>query len=296
MKGNRGLLLLIIALVVGGLIVFYFSYYGKAPERQPSLKEAEQLESKDLEERGIIARLPTTEAPQEKLAEVLGEKEVESKIISVEAECENLERNLVEFFEYLDGKDYIRELEIGEDILTHFKKIIQVLSSNPPVPAGEGFEHNMIIKNIYHFYRVLGLKDLNMIRLILKNEADSMEINLASFYKWLMSCDECKHKEVQPPTLDVVYKYAGFLVNSIGGKAYLFRRETRLRLLINYYCIILLHEIDKRKMNTFGIDIIPYLEPLADEIDNYQSLYFRREYAGKLIDIKNYYIDKRKNA
>ena len=49
-------------------------------------------------------------------------------------------------------------------------------------------------------------------------------------------------------------------------------------------------------MNTFGIDITPYLEPLANEIDNYQPIYFRREYVGKLIDIQNYYINKRKTA
>jgi hypothetical protein len=294
MKGNRGLLLLIIALIVGGLIVFYFSYYGEESERQSGIQETEQSEFRDLEEGDVVTRLPATEAPQEKLEEVLEEQEVESKTIGVEDECGNLEKNLVEFFEYLDGKDYIKKLGIREDMLTHFKKIIQALSSNPPVPAGENFERDMIIKNIYHFYRILGLKDLNLIKLILNNEADSMEINLASFYKWLMSADKCSYKEIQPPSLDVLYKYAGFLVNSIGGKAYLFRRETRLRLLANYYCILILHEADKRKMNTSGIDIIPFLEPLADEIDNYQPLYFRREYAGRLIDIKNYYINKRR--
>jgi hypothetical protein len=45
-------------------------------------------------------------------------------------------------------------------------------------------------------------------------------------------------------------------------------------------------------MNSFGVDITPFLEPLAEEIENYQFLYFRKEYAGKLINLKNYYLKK----
>ena len=123
-----------------------------------------------------------------------------------------------------------------------------------------------------------------------------MEINLALFYRWLMSGDECKGKKGLPPSLDSLYRYAGFLVNSIGGRAYLFRRKTRLRLLVYYYCLLIIHEADKRKMNSFGIDITPFLEPLAEEIGNHQLLYFRKEYAGKLIDLNNYYLRKRKTS
>ena len=94
--------------------------------------------------------------------------------------------------------------------------------------------------------------------------------------------------------MDTLYRYAGFLVNTIGGRAYLFRRKTRLRLLLSYYSLLIVHEADKKKMNNFGVDIIHFLEPLAEEIENNQLLYFRKEYAGKLIDIKNYYLKKRK--
>jgi len=63
---------------------------------------------------------------------------------------------------------------------------------------------------------------------------------------------------------------------------------------MNYYCLLIIHEADKKKMNSFGIDITPFLQPLAEDIENYQLLYFRKEYAGKLIDLKNYYLKKRK--
>lgn len=294
MKGNRGLLLLVIALIAGGLMALYFGYYGKKVEKQPAFQVAEDLKERAEEAEGVVIESPIIQAPQEKLEEVLGEEVGKRQIIEVEDECQKMERDLKEFFAYLDKKDYIRELRIGEDTFTHFKKIVRVLSLDPPVPAGEGLSYDTIIQNIYHFYRVLGLKDLRLIRLILKNEADTMEINLALFYRWLMSGDKCDQKEGLPPTIDTIYRYAGFLINSIGGRAYLFRRETRLSLLINYYCILIIHEADKKKMNSFGIDITPFLEPLAEDIENYQLLYFRKEYTGKLIDIKNYYLKKRK--
>jgi hypothetical protein len=287
MKRNRGLLLLVIALIAGGLLVLYFS--GKEGEKQPVFQEEEKREAEDTS-----VSSPDMQAPQERLKDVLGEKAIEGQAMKVEDECQKMKRELMEFFAYLDKEPYVRELEIGEDTFTRFKKIIHVLSLHPPLPAGEGINYDRIIENIYHFYRVLTLKDLRLIKLIARNEADSMEINLALFYRWLMSGDQCNRDNGLPPSWDTIYRYAGFLVNSIGGRSYLFRRDTRLRLLLSYYCLLIIHEADKRKMNSFGIDITPFLEPLAEEIEHYQLLYFRKEYAGKLIDIKSYYLRKRK--
>jgi hypothetical protein len=290
MKWNRGLLLLVIALITGGLIVFYFSNSGNESEKQQTIREAQE-EAEDK-----IVDPPTIQTPNEKLEEVSEEEVVENETMSVEDECQRMQRDLMEFFTYLDKKDYVRKLRIGEDTFSRFKKILHELSLHPPLPAGEGLNYDMIISNIYHFYRALNLKDVKLIRLIAKNEADTMEINLAFFYRWLMSGNECKRKKGLSLSPDTLYRYAGFLINSIGGRSYLFRRETRLRLLLSYYCLLTVHEADKKKMNSFGIDITPFLEPLAEEIENYQLLYFRREYAGKLIDLNNYYLRKRKGS
>jgi hypothetical protein len=290
MKWNRGLLLLVIALITGGLIVFYFSNSGNESEKQQTIREAQE-EAEDK-----IVESPTIQTPNEKLEEVSEEEVVENETMSVEDECQRMESDLMEFFTYLDKRDYVRKLRIGEDTFSRFKKILHELSLHPPLPAGEGLNYDMIISNIYHFYRALNLKDVKLIRLIAKNEADTMEINLAFFYRWLMSGNECKRKKGLSLSPDTLYRYAGFLINSIGGRSYLFRREPRLRLLLNYYCLLTVHEADKKKMNSFGIDITPFLEPLAEEIENYQLLYFRREYAGKLIDLNNYYLRKRKGS
>ena len=153
MKGNWGLLLLVLALVVG-LMVGYFRYCAKETGKPPTLHEAEKMEAKDLEdteEKGITAKPPTIQAPQKKLEEILREKAVESRTMSIEDECQKMEADLKEFFKYLDKQDYIRKLGIEEGTFNRFKKIVYVLSLHPPVPAGEGLNYDTIIKNIYHF-------------------------------------------------------------------------------------------------------------------------------------------------
>jgi hypothetical protein len=301
MKWNRGILLLIVALIVGGVLIFYFTYFSNESEKPPIPQDTERVkseahETRPMEPNEAPVQSPTVSIPQEEVEEDIEKKEVENIPLKLEDQCQKMEQDLEAFFTYLDTKDYIKELKLGEDTFSRFLRITHDLALAPPLPAGEGFDYDMIIKNIYHFYRVMNKTDLNMIRLILENEADTMEVNLALFYKWLMSGEECGRKEGIPPTLDTLYRYAGFLVNSIGGRAYLFRRQTRLRLLLYYYSLLIIHEADKKKMNSFGVDIIPFLEPLAEEIENYELLYFRKEYAGKLVTLKNYYLDKRKTS
>jgi len=300
MKRKGVLSLLVIALIIGGLALFFFSYYGNGSETQTAFQESAGTEVKDLGSglsdagKGDSQSLQSATS-QEQPAEGSVNKVVESQTMRVEEdECQKMKKDLMEFFAYLDKQDYIKGLQLNEDTFTHFMKIIHTLALDPPTPAGESLKYDTIIKNIYHFYRVLGLRDLKLILLVLRNEADTMEVNLALFYRWLVSGEKCNQKEMLPVFPDTVYRYAGFLVNSIGGRACLFRRDIRLRLLLNYYGVLIVHEADKRKMNSFGIDITPFLEPLAEEIENYQLLYFRKEYAGKLIDLKNYYLKKRR--
>jgi hypothetical protein len=297
MKGSRGLLYVAIALIVAGILFFLFAYRGGKEEvQQPAVEETEKREAPDLAERpkeageAVSAEKEAKKAPED----ISKQGEIGLPAAAGEDECERMEKEVKEFFAYLDGKDYVKELKIGEDMFTHFKKVVHLLSEKPPIPAGEGLKQDTMIRNIFHFYRVLGFRDLTLILRILRNEADTLELNLASLYEWLMSAEKCEQKDGLPPSLDIVYRYAGFLVNSIGGRSYLFRRETRLRLLVNYYCLLIIHEADKRKMNNFGIDITPFLEPLAEEIERYQFLYYRKEYAGKLIDLKNYYLKRRR--
>ncbi|MCD6297524.1 MAG: hypothetical protein J7M30_10255, partial [Deltaproteobacteria bacterium] len=207
--------------------------------------------------------------------------------------CARIEKNVGEFFHYLDEKAYVKKLNPKTDTYTQFKKILRRAAARPPFPAGENADPKMIIRNLYHFFRILDRKDLSLIRAVLKNEQDTMEISLEMFYRWLTLGDRCPDPENIRPSMTVLYQYAGFFINTTGGRAYLFRRPSGLRLLVSYYCVLIVHEADKKGRNSCGIDIFPLIKPLKNEIRYYPDFQFQEEYISQLGQIEDYYRKKR---
>ncbi|MFH0844650.1 MAG: hypothetical protein V1930_04180 [Pseudomonadota bacterium] len=207
--------------------------------------------------------------------------------------CDRLRNEIREFFKYLDTKNYIRHLELGMGTYDCFKQVIMKLSSNPPIPGGEGIDPRIMISNIYHLFRALDKKELRLIREVTKNEADTVEFTLRLFYKWLMEGERCPGPEGMRPSPEILYQYAGFLLNTIGGRAYLFRRPTELRVLLSYYCLLIIHEADKKGKNTYGVDIFPEISPILNEIRLIPNIQFQDDYIQDLTRLQNYYIKKR---
>ena len=218
---------------------------------------------------------------------------VEIRPIDMEESCKDIEKNISDFFNYLDKQKYIRHIQEGTRTHEHFKKLIKTLSANPPIPAGEGIDTMIMTKNIFYFYRILDDTDLRLLREILRNEKNSWEMNLDLFFKWFMVDKRCPDSEEVRPPLDVVYQYAGFLLNTIGGRSYLFRRSVEVRLLISYYCILIIHEADKKGKNNYGIDIFPHIASVAREISLYPDFLFQDEYLQNLGRISDYYLKRR---
>ena len=207
--------------------------------------------------------------------------------------CAQIENSVAEFFLYLDQKEYIRNLDLEVNVYVHTKEILKRLSARPPVPAGEGADPRIIIGNLYHFFRILKGKDIQLVKEVVRNEDANLEINLEMFYMWFMLGDRCPNPENVRPSFDVLYKYAGFLVNTTGGRAYLFRRPTPFRLLVSYYCLLVIQEADKRGKNTSGIDISPYIASLREEIIHYPDFQFQKEFVYRLSRLEDYYSRRR---
>lgn len=207
--------------------------------------------------------------------------------------CGQIEKNMLKFFKHLDQKDYIRQMNAGLDTFKVFREIIRKLSSQPPIPAGEALDSFVLSKNVFYFYRLLDKKEIQLIKEILKNETDILELNLDLFYKWLTTGNGCPDKSRIKPSMDVLYPYAGYLINSIGGRAYLFRRRPALRLLVSYYCLLIVNEADKTRKNSYGIDISPQIAMLREEMSYHHDFYFQKTYLKKLDDLSNYYIERR---
>ena len=104
----------------------------------------------------------------------------------------------------------------------------------------------------------------------------------------------CSEGEDIRPTLNVTYHYAGYLLNAIGGRSYLFRRSIRFRLLVSYYCLLIIHDADRKGKNSYGIDIFPFIPQVREEMSLYPDFGFQEEYLAKLDGLLNYYSQRRK--
>ncbi len=296
-KKNRRPLLpwlfVLIGLVAAGLVVYFI-----LAERSQEEKKVEEAGAPD---RKIMpdqkARAPLTDeeepvGPMEK-ASVLTEEAMEKEPADVEDRCREIEDRVQDFFSYLNKEAYVQDLETDTDTYERFETLMEKLSSQPPIPAGEGLDSLTMTKNVYHFYRVLDEDEIRLTKQILKNEAEYLEINLDTFFQWLMPADPCPDLDKARPSLDVLYPYAGFFLNTIGGRAYLFRRSTPVRLLISYYSLLIIHEADKRGDNTYGIDIFPEISRLAREISVYPDFQLQNTYIQQLTELQDYYLERR---
>ena len=226
-------------------------------------------------------------------APVVAQEIVQQKRESQEDYCKRIEKDVRDFFAYLDTRNYIRHIEGGNDTFDHFKKIVSRLAAKPPIPAGESADSTVLNSNIYHLFRVLDKRDIRLIREVIANESETLEMNVELFYRWLTLGERCPDPEGIRPSQEALYHYAGFFLNTIGGRSYLFRRPLRLRLLGTYYSLLIVHEADKEGRNLYGIDPFPHIAPLAKEIALYPGFRFQGAYLEKLEELEKYYLQRR---
>ena len=290
-KGGRfWLWLLSLLLIVGAaLVVIYFI----GTEEIQEVKIIPEPKKPAAPEKKAQALKVQQEIPKEKEDPPPVETPEPAPPVKEEDECVRVERNVKEFFDVLDKKPYVKSFKSGTGTRDHFRRILKRLASVPPVPAGEGTDPTIMTKNIFHFFRTLDRKDIGLIREILTRESDTMELNLDLFYQWLMLGEQCPDPEKIRPPLEVTYLYAGFFLNTIGGRAYLFRRPTLLRVLVSYYSLLIVHEADRKGENTYGIDIFPLIVPVREELRLFPNLLLKKEYISQLNNMENYYRKKR---
>jgi hypothetical protein len=62
--------------------------------------------------------------------------------------------------------------------------------------------------------------------------------------------------------------YAAFFLNTMGGRLYLFRRDSTLRMLVTYYAIITIDRANRLGNGGHGIDLNPAILSLIEEVEN----------------------------
>jgi hypothetical protein len=141
--------------------------------------------------------------------------------------------------------------------------------------------YNMV-RNVAHFYRVMGKKRVLLTRQILQNESEVTESVMKTFYQWFTMDDRGQATLKGRPSMTTMYGYAGYLLNTLGGRSYLLRRSPKVRILTTYYCVLILDRANDEEINSRGIDIRPYIKSSLMEINNQIGLIHQEEYITRL--------------
>lgn len=250
-------------------------------------KETLVVKEQEPEEKKIykIKKKAEPSISDETLPEVSSSPATTPRVIRVEKNYDEIHQEAIRFFRYLDHKDYIKAYELKEGTYKHFLELIGKLSACPPVISGETRDIYTLTHNIAHFYGVVGKKDVLLIRDILSNERKITEPTMKLFYEWITKGIENKREEVKTTTKDL-YEYAGFFLSTLGGKAYLSRRDSKTRTLVTYYSLLILDKANSERLNRHGIDIRPPLTLLMNDIRNQKNLECKREYLKRLNAIR----------
>lgn len=223
--------------------------------------------------------------PSEKVAHVFGESPTEtpSEIKSPEplSDCEGINKGIISYFTYLDQNGYPEKHKLETGTFGYFKKALTLMSKNKPQFAGNSAEILTLLRSMSHFYRVLGRQGTGLVKDIIKNEPELTEPTMAVFYKWFKTKDTCNNIP-PPPSIEVMYEYSHFFLNTLPGKSYLFRRDPTVRILTTYYSILIIEQANNSTMNHYGLDTTQQARLLYNEIETHTGLLNKQTYLKNL--------------
>lgn len=286
-------------MVLGAIGYFCYSQFSgwykgniekaKIQEKKVWQDKTETLVTKIADLEHQITQLKAQSIPKEKLAEVFGENPLEVPTGTRGDSLQETERQIAAFFAYLDNKEYVQAYKLNGGTYHQYELAIQKLSANLPVVTGETDSLYHLFLNIAHFYRVLGKKRVYLVRDILQNESEITESVMRAFYRWYTFDREAPGDLKGRPDLRVLYTYAGYFLQTLGGRSYLLRRDSKTRILTTYYCVRILDLANDKRLNSDGIDIRPHIEMSFNDITNQMGLIHQKEYLLQLEDLKHKY-------
>ncbi len=241
----------------------------------------------DLEEE--LSLHQETVVPEEKLAEVFGEGSPVPSPEQTELGCEELERQVKAVFAYLDNKQYVKAYNLEGGTYGLFQALATQLSEKPPIISGEMKDMVSLARNVAHFFRVLGNNRIELFKEVLRNESDIVEAMMTTFFSWFMACDRCEPSTLGCPSLKVLYQYSGFFLNTLAGKSYLSRRDSKVRVLMSYYSVLILDKANQEMLNRDGIDIRHFIYSLFYDVRNQKGLIHKRKYLEELAALREDY-------
>ncbi|MEW6518227.1 MAG: hypothetical protein AB1461_02325 [Thermodesulfobacteriota bacterium] len=294
------IILILLLLAAAAAFLMFNADWGREKQAAISLEQEQQKlrEKVDILERDLAA--PAGEEPGE-TGESAGMQVTESdagadsqeaaagKDIALDT-CQSTAAEIDDFFSRLDKEEYIVDLGLPGGTKVYFTSVINKLLANKPNITRETDNLLSILQNAAHFYRVLGEKDIFILKKIMALEKGQLEPVLADFYSLILHREECQRVPypIQLPMEDM-YSYATFFLNTLGGQAYLFRREPAFRTLVKYYCVLVMDLANMKNANPLGIDIRYPLNSLIEEMTATSGLENKDRYMDNLLQLQAKY-------
>lgn len=194
------------------------------------------------------------------------------------------------FYKKLDSRPYMAAFQLKKSSKEHFSQLIQKLLDHPPVVARETDNLFTLLKNTAHFFRILGKNNVLLLKGILDREHDELESIMDTFYR-LTAYPETIYREygIQLKE-DELLDYCGFFLSTMGGRLYLFRRDSTSRMVVTYFAIKVLDRANRNGNNKLGIDLLPPIRNIIEEMENGgRNIKHRDEYLETLYGFEEYY-------
>ncbi len=289
-KRSRSLLVpVVVSVLIATGILWFFLYQGGS--QSPSLDEESKNHRPDADVSATPSPHPDTppipETPDSHL-----EQEV-SEPLAVLPTRENLPQvasGITAFYSYLDQQEYIKAHRLATPSHIHFTRLLQKVIDSPPVVTRETDDLATILKNSLHLFRILGKDDIILTKEILSHEQDKIEEIVADYFLLTEQPDGLSGEVALKLPENSRYEYACFFLNTMGGKLYLARRDSRTRMIVTYYAIMAIHQANIEGKNSNGLQLQPALDLLTAEIETGGNhLHYKEAYLDTLYELKEKY-------
>lgn len=229
----------------------------------------------------VVAKHTPGAAPDIQNNRIYRKKLRTQKIPKEWKDFEDLEKDVIRFCRNLDEREYIKAHRLPEGTYRQLVKILNDLAAAPPIVTGEAADPYKLKLNQEHFLRIIGKENIGLLLDILANETELMESTAEMLFDWLNKGIEARNPEIRM-TQRELYEYAAFFLTTLSGKAYLWRRDSKTRILATYYSVLVVDRASRDRTNRHNVDIRPAAAQLMDDVLNYKNLSYRGQYIKKL--------------
>ncbi|MDH3283715.1 MAG: hypothetical protein OEQ13_03170 [Acidobacteriota bacterium] len=156
------------------------------------------------------------------------------------------------------------------------------LAGSLPVAHGETRRLQSLLDNVVHMARVLGTERVVSMAAVARESGELAEPLAMTLFRHAASRARCAPRGSVDHE-QAAYEYAVFLLNTVGGQAYLARRPARQAALARFYALVAIERAQGAGHDPHGFDARPHIARCRELIEG-QPLVFRERYLRILDD------------